>query len=151
MQASDESSTSVVAIVVGIYMIVQAIALFCLYSVVVGCGGVLGGLSSIAGRTGEASAATALGATGFLVTALGILGIALAVGALAVAIGLFLTKPWAYMGAIVVNAIFIGLQLIGAVVGMDLNAWQIVLILLSGAAIFFLLYDQGARRAFGRA
>ena len=56
------------------------------------------------------------------------------------------------MGSIVANAVFIGLQLLIAIVlGTGFDIWQIVLIVLSGVAIYFLLTDEPTKQVFGQA
>jgi hypothetical protein len=144
MQGSKTSST--VVVVVAIYLILVAIYLFCTGAAAVGCGGFLGSLATVAGQSSSAAAA---GLVSGLIVLLGIVALVLAVAGLVVAVGMFLSKPWSYQGALIVNGVIIALELISLLTG-GLAIWQIVLIVLSGVAIYFLLTDQGAKEALGQ-
>jgi hypothetical protein len=151
MSQSSSQNTSVVVIVIGIYMILLAVVLLCIGAAAVGCGGVMGGLTSFMASQSEvpSDAVTGVAVATGLATVVGIVTLVAGVASLVVAIGLFLTKPWAYMGAIVMNAIVVGLEVLNILTGTPIVV-PLLVILASGAAIFFLLYDQGAKQAFGR-
>ncbi|GAB4458439.1 MAG: hypothetical protein Kow00120_26980 [Anaerolineae bacterium] len=153
-----QQPNSTVAVLVGVYLILLAAASLCINAILVGCGGVLGGLTvGLADWVGQSNApeagvgVVALGAVSGLITVLGIIGLALSVATFVVAAGVFIVKPWAYIGAIVVNGAFIVLQVLTTIVsGGALGPVNIVLIVLSILAIVGLLVDEDTKRAFGR-
>ncbi len=145
-------SGSVVVVLVGIYLIVIALVLICFGAGIVGCAGVLGDLTNIAGQMGARGADMAVGAAATGLTAiLGILFLAAGIASLAIAIGLFMTKPWAYMGSIVVNGAVIILEGLGILISGQISVVPVVIIIISALAIYFMFTDENAKRQFGRA
>ncbi len=145
-----QSSPSAIVIALGVYKIVLAIFLLCAGAAAVGCGALGGLTASVFGRAGETQAAVATGVISLISTLVGIFSLAFGVAAIVVAIGLFLTKPWAYLGALVVNGAVIVLQLLGLFTG-GLNILNVVFIVLSGVAIYLLLTDEPTKQVFGQA
>jgi hypothetical protein len=165
-QPVPRAGSPVAAILVAIYMMVLSIVTLCPSIAIIGCGGALGGLtgtarsfSDVYGRYYGSTSGSQSASAGFLaadvasglITLLGILGLALTVALVVVAIALLAAKSWAWMGTIVLNTIYIGLQLVGGAIGGNLNTIQIIFIVLSGGCIFYLLTSQEIRATFGRA
>lgn len=179
--AQKPQEMTITPILVGIYMILLSIVTLCSSMLILGCGGILGdvgGFLSSASRFAENSAGDVFGQFGFettrpvdvpdvggvvnlgaiVVIMLGVVSLILAIALLVNAIGLLLTRGWAYLVAIVLNAGYIFLQIVGAIlgglvgsaigIGGGLNILQIVLIILSGLAIVFLIIDGKSRKVF---
>jgi len=147
-----QSSNSAIVIAIGVYKIVLAIFLLCAGTAAVGCGalgGLTAGLIGSTQETGSAAAAATVGAASLLATLVGVLSVACGVAAIVVAIGLFMTRPWAYTGALVVNGVVIALELLTLLTG-GLGIFGILFIILSGIAIYFLLTDAPTKQLFGR-
>ena len=170
-QPDSRSGSSVGTILIAIYMMVLSLITLCPSLAIVGCGGIFSGLmgslrgaSDSFGSGGQTASGAFLAAdaVGGLVVLLGIFGLVLTVALFVYAIGLLSAKPWAYMGAIVLNGAYIGLQLIGAVMGSaaadlthgvlgGISVVQIIFIVLSGGCIYVLIADREIRATFGRA
>jgi hypothetical protein len=146
--SSGQSESSVVVLVVGIYLVLQAILSFCAYSFVILGGSILSGLAFVAE---DAEGAGGVATVGGLVTVLGVLGLILGVVALVVAIGMFLKKTWSYYGAIAVCGIYIVIQVLGWLIGGGFNVLSLLFALASGVAIYFMLTDEGAKQVLGQA
>ncbi len=148
MSQPSARDTSVAAIVIGIYMILLAVIFLCIGTATIGCGGIIDSLTSLTAR--QAATAPTTPAGGALTVALGIATLFTGVLSLIIAIGLFLTRPWAYMSAVILNAVVVGLEVLNILTGASFVI-PLPVILASGAAILSLLRDRGARQAFGRA
>jgi hypothetical protein len=136
--------SSTTAVIIALYMILLAVLTFC-----AGAGVTLvGGLISSGVTLVRPDASVVLASTaGGLLTLIGIGFLLLALGSLVVAVGLFMRKPWSYMGIFVVNGIYITIQLLGMLGGVQLNmggssTMSLLFIAASAACIFFALTDK---------
>lgn len=87
-----------------------------------------------------------------LFTLSGLLSLVLGVAALIVAVGVFTSKPWAYMGAIIVLGAYIALQIIELVIlgifGFDILG--IILSILAGICLVLFLTNNEVKQQFGK-
>jgi hypothetical protein len=142
--------SSTTAVIIALYMIVLAVLMFC------GGAGVtfLGSLATSIG-TSSSSNSSAVSTAGGLLTLLGIGFLLLALGSLVVAIGLFMRKPWSYMGIFIVNGIYIAIQLLSMLAGSGgsqvnlggSGTVSLLFIAASAACIFFALTDKTLKAA----
>lgn len=160
--AAAKPQKTVVSILAAIYQIILAIFSICGGVGVVFLGGAVaavgGELSSIAAQSGDAQAASQIAAVtaggGGLTVIIGVLTLVLGIATLVVAIGIFIDKPWAYIGTIAVLGIYIALQVLSLLTtGFDIgaNIVGIILAILAGIIIFLFVTDENVKRQFGRA
>lgn len=152
---------TVVSILAAIFEIILAIFGICSGVGVVFLGGAVasigGELSNLASQSGDAEAAAAISQAtaggGGLVIILGLLTLVLGIASLVVAVGIFIDKPWAYIGTLVVLGIYIALTVLGLLTsGFDLgaNLIPIVLSICAGIILYFFLTDANVKAQFGR-
>ncbi len=157
MTASGNAQTSTTVVVVAIFLVILAVLNICAGIAVVTGGALLGaGANAILSSSGSTNSSVAAAqqvagaATGGLIL-IGLLSLGLGFGALIDAVGLFLRKPWSYMGTLIVAGIYIALQLIGILLGSGIQVSSVIFIVLCGAIIFFFITDAQVKRALGQA
>ena len=154
------SGNSTLVVVTAIYMIVIGILGVCGSLASVVGGSLLGGLGgflgqSTAGLDSESAAAAneaiaaASSASGFL-TIIGLISLVIAIAAIVIAVGLFMKKPWAYMGVIVVNVGYIIVAILGILFGGGFGIVQLVPAIISAVIVYLFYTDAATKAAFGR-
>ncbi|MHB8626529.1 MAG: hypothetical protein ACYDBJ_07795 [Aggregatilineales bacterium] len=141
---------TVVMILVAVYMGIIGVITFCGSLALVGLGSLASSLGSVA-STPQGTAAVQAG--GGIAVVIGVILLLVAIAFLAIAIGLFLVRHWAYMGAIVVNVIYIVVSIVEVLSARSagVSATTIIFPALSVVAVILLLVDNDTKRAFGRA
>ena len=159
-ESTQKSGNSTIAVVSAIYMLILAVLNICGSLTLLGlgafAGGMMGAVNTAIEAEGEelsAEAAEALaqaaGATG-IVTILGVIGLVVAVAALVMAIGIFMKKPWSYMGTIVVNGVYIVLGIVGILTS-GLNPMTLVLMIISAVIIYLFYSNAEVKQVLGQA
>ncbi len=140
---------TVVMILVAIYMGVIGVISFCGSLALVGLGSLASSLGSVA--SAPQSTAVVQAASGIALI-IGVIILLVAIAFLAIAVGLFLVKRWAYMGAIVVNVIYVIISIVEILSAQSgVSATTILFPALSVVVVILLLVDNDTKRAFGRA
>jgi len=153
-QPTGKTGSSAATVLIAIYMMALSLVTLCPSITIVGCGGILGSLTSsipsIVGNQNYNNGLVAANVASGLIVFLGVLGLMLTAALIVVGIALLTAKPWAWMGSIVLNAVFIGLQLALAGLTNNIGAIQVIFIILSGGCIFLLVTNKEIKATFGK-